>query len=512
MSTRSALSSLVAVASFASLAAASGVLVTVPPNSYRSVADSALFGVMSLDDEFRCETFEDGLVNTLGLSVGGGSIVAPSPTTDSVDSDDGSLDGSGTGGRCYRVAAGGTATISFASGPLGGFPERCGFAWTDGGQGSTLTLTITTGTGAIVTRTAGPLGDGADDGATAEDRLVAISHSDGIQSIAVVATGGGFEFDHVQYEDPAVADASQWNQHDFSDDGKDDILWFNPSTRTASTWIMDGLVRAGGGSIAVPVPPTWVYVGVGATDDTGKAFVFWRDAATGLMHVWKLSGNEIEPEGLIENTGPVGPEWQVVAIADLDGDVDADLVFRNAATGLVNVWLLDNHSRVGGGLVGGSGAMEFLGCADLNGDRRDDLLWRDGSGVVKSWMMNGLGAWTTGTIAGAGAVPATWSLTGIADLDGDGCDDLLWRQQGTGLVTGWRMLGMAKAGQGIVAAGVPAAWTIEGVADLNDDGREDLLWKHGMVHQVNGWLMDGLVKSAGGLVGGSGPAWSVCNR
>jgi hypothetical protein len=79
------LSSALVAASLSASAHASGVLVTVPPNSYRSVADSALFGVMRLDDEFRCETFEDGLVNTLGLSVAGGSIVGPSPTTDSVD-------------------------------------------------------------------------------------------------------------------------------------------------------------------------------------------------------------------------------------------------------------------------------------------------------------------------------------------------------------------------------------------------------------------------------------------
>ncbi len=511
---RNALAALVTGLVATPIALAADALVVVLPQPYAKVADSALFGVMSLDDQFYCETFEDGLVNTPALSLAGGTVRAPASDTDSVDGDDGAIDGLGSAGHSYRCESGGTVSIAIAAAAFGGtYPERLAFAWTDGPAGSTLTLTITTGANQAFVRTVGPLGDSSQAGTTAEDRLVAITASDGVKSVQIASSGNGpFEIDHVQYEDPVVAASEHWNQHEFSDDGKDDILWFNPATGTAATWLMNGLVREDGGPITLPVPATWQYIGIGATDQTGKAFIFWRDSASGFLFVWKLSGHEVEPEGVIENTGAVPPEWQVIAVADVDGDIDADLVFRHSVTGQVNVWILDNHSRVGGGFMGAAGSMQFLGCADLNGDRRDDLLWRDDSGYVKGWLLNGQTVWSSGTIAGAGAVPSDWSVDAIGDLDGDGCDDLVWRSHSSGTVAAWRMAGLSRAASGTIATNVPLGWQLAGVADLDGDRKEDLLWKHSGTDDVNGWLMDGLSKSSGGFIKKSGPGWTVCNR
>ncbi len=63
---------------------------------YSSFNDSPLFSFANTaGNSFWLENFEDGLSNTAGLSLNTGEIRTPSQLTDSVDFDDGVLDGLG---------------------------------------------------------------------------------------------------------------------------------------------------------------------------------------------------------------------------------------------------------------------------------------------------------------------------------------------------------------------------------------------------------------------------------
>ena len=64
------------------------------------------------------------------------------------------------------------------------------------------------------------------------------------------------------------------------------------------------------------------------------------------------------------------------------------------------------------------------GTHDLNGDSKSDIVWRDTSGDVGFWLMNGAVPSSTGAVSG---VPAAWSIVGQRDFNGDGKADLLWR-------------------------------------------------------------------------------------
>jgi len=44
---------------------------------------------------------------------------------------------------------------------------------------------------------------------------------------------------------------------------------------------------------------------------------------------------------------------------------------------------------------------------------------------------------------------------------------------------------------------VDSAWTIRQLADLNGDGRTDILWREGVSGNTYVWLMNGLAKTAG---------------
>src|SRR5579859_7720081 len=63
------------------------------PTVYKSFTDSPWNGAPNT--YFHLETFEDGLLNTPGVTASTGSVFPPSGITDPVDGDDGSIDGSG---------------------------------------------------------------------------------------------------------------------------------------------------------------------------------------------------------------------------------------------------------------------------------------------------------------------------------------------------------------------------------------------------------------------------------
>ena len=71
---------------------------------YLSEADSPFNGYDF--DSFYLENFEDGLLNVPGVSASTGSVVGPGGATDSVDGDDGTIDGSGTSGKSYLSTVG----------------------------------------------------------------------------------------------------------------------------------------------------------------------------------------------------------------------------------------------------------------------------------------------------------------------------------------------------------------------------------------------------------------------
>ena len=69
---------------------------------------------------------------------------------------------------------------------------------------------------------------------------------------------------------------------------------------------------------------------------------------------------------------------------------------------------------------------EMLGLADLNGDNNDDILWRDETGFTFASLFG-----NPDTIQVIGDRDGD-TLLDIQDFDGDGNDDLLWQDQSGG--------------------------------------------------------------------------------
>jgi FG-GAP-like repeat len=58
---------------------------------------------------------------------------------------------------------------------------------------------------------------------------------------------------------------------------------------------------------------------------------------------------------------------------------------------------------------------------DANGDGKSDIVWRDTSGNIAMWLMNGGQVLAS---AGLGNIPTTWSIVAIRDFNSDGKFDL----------------------------------------------------------------------------------------
>jgi len=196
-------------------AGASALTVTYGPTPYLSAADSP-FAPLNIPG-FQLEDFEDGLLNTPGVTATtGGSVIGPQPQADSVDGDAGGVDGSGADGHSLlSIPDTSVLTFVFDGAILGGLPTHAGVVWTDVGL---LTIPDTAlGVDSAVFEafdaadeliaTIGPsaLGDGSTFGATAEDRFFGVRHDAGIAKISIrMLNSQDFEVDHLQYGIAAV--------------------------------------------------------------------------------------------------------------------------------------------------------------------------------------------------------------------------------------------------------------------------------------------------------------------
>jgi hypothetical protein len=186
-------------------------VVFLGPTPYLSAADSPF----DLSSKFYLEDFEDGALNTPGVS-GRMSFYRGFPFVDSVDADDGAIDGFGNAGGSVRALDGiCTNTIppicstsvlfEFSDDAFGQLPNAVGLAWTDGLPSDTFTLAVYGRDGLLVDAAIySGLGDERgtdDDGLTGEDRFFGAIYGPGIGYVFIRQRGldGYFEFDHLQY-------------------------------------------------------------------------------------------------------------------------------------------------------------------------------------------------------------------------------------------------------------------------------------------------------------------------
>lgn len=176
------------------------------PSPYLSFNDSP-FRRGTFFSYFYLENFEDGALNTPGVTSNSISVLNPAPLTDSVDADDRLIDGSGTDGHSLYSNNNSSITFTFDRLPLGSLPTHVGIVWTDVGfanptNGFDLVTFEAFDPFSISLGITGPisLGDGVFGGQTAEDRFFGAINESGISKIIIsMSNSTDWEVDHLQY-------------------------------------------------------------------------------------------------------------------------------------------------------------------------------------------------------------------------------------------------------------------------------------------------------------------------
>jgi glucose/arabinose dehydrogenase len=239
-------------------------------------------------------------------------------------------------------------------------------------------------------------------------------------------------------------------------------------------------------------------------DGDGKADILWRHAGSGEDYLYPMDGSTIKPgEGHIRAVADLN--WKVAGIGDFDGDGKSDILWRNGATGENYIYFMDGtaikpaegHLRAVADLN-----WQVAGVGDFNGDGRDDILWRNGAtGENYLYPMDGLNV--TGTEGFLRTVAdQAWRVAGVGDFDGDGRADILWRHAGSGENYLYPMNGTAiKPMENYVRTVADLQWKVAGVGDYDGDGKSDILWRNASTGENYLYPMTGFaIKSAEGYL------------
>lgn len=234
-------------------------------------------------------------------------------------------------------------------------------------------------------------------------------------------------------------------------------------------------------------------------DGDGRDDIIWQNSLSGSVMNWR---GQADGSFLYNESAGMDP-WAIgdlVGIGDFNADGRSDTLWKTSRGevflsetfqdgAFYFTWSLGFVAKV-------PTSSSVAGVGDFNGDGRDDIIWRSSTGVASLWLAKDSYVFANAQVNGGQAISLGWKVAGIADFNGDGKDDLLWRHD-NGMITTW--LGQvggfrdnsAKAGQW-----VSNELKIAGVGDFNGDGHADLLWRGG-AGSIATWLGD----ASGGFLG-----------
>ncbi|MDR6532728.1 hypothetical protein J2800_003488 [Caulobacter rhizosphaerae] len=271
---------------------------------------------------------------------------------------------------------------------------------------------------------------------------------------------------------------------DLTGDGRFDVLMRNQEGDFGTYRIVDGVYRWN--AIASSLT-TYSLVGAGDFDGDHTTDVLFRNNLTGDLGFYGIFNGQ---NGGYKGIGSSSPNYAVVATGDFDRDGTSDVLFRDA-TGDLGFYRITQGNFAGWVQVGGSStAYTVVGVGDFDGDGGDDILFRNqtvgGQGALGFYHLQNGAMTSWGQI---GTSSEAYSVVGVADFDGNGSVDILFRNDTTG-DTGFYKIDHGQFVDWVGVGSSSADYRVVNVGDFDMNGSVDILFQNEFNHDLGYYALD----------------------
>ena len=253
---------------------------------------------------------------------------------------------------------------------------------------------------------------------------------------------------------PVCASVRNWNYTL----GTNDLVLVDPANQHTEIWTLTGPTFTSSHT-APTLPAVWNLAAVADANGDGQADYILEGKSTDSTAVWILN-NGTRAQTLYGPTLPSGSH--IDSAGDFDKDGKADWVVSNATTGVLSIWFMDGATRKSmSNIVDSKGNNVLLpgsgwsvgGVGDFNRDGQLDLLLTGPSGAIKIYYLNGTTCLSQAT---GPALNSGLTLVRVEDINHDGCPDLVLYQASTNHTAVWYLEGLnhyASAPGPVITAG-----------------------------------------------------------
>ncbi|KJU86945.1 hypothetical protein MBAV_000862 [Candidatus Magnetobacterium bavaricum] len=215
---------------------------------------------------------------------------------------------------------------------------------------------------------------------------------------------------------------------------------------------------------------SWEFKGYGSFyGNARKDCILWQNGNDGLLAIWRMDGTRISATASLPI---VSADWQIIAVADFDGDSVDDILWQQVNTGQLAIWFMQDGEHIkstslvtyGGNEMIVDGSWQIRATYMFDSDAMADMLWQNTTtGQVVMWIMNGAAITTAAPVTHNGNpmhIDSSWLYRGLGYFNADNQADILWHNPDNGIVVIWNMDGASISSVAIPGV-VGGEWLIQ---------------------------------------------------